>query len=140
MPALKGNKYAIGNRGGRPSKFNDGTLKRARAYLKSCKDKLKTDGAGKSLIQVNLPKAEGLARHLGVRRETLYAWARESEEFSNILEAINQEQVERLINSGLAGTYNPTIAKLVLAKHGYKDSSETDITSGGNKIEFGWEK
>ena len=118
---------------GRPTLYSDEMLQKAQEYLANCVDKLQFDEDGKVLnIGVNLPKAEGLARYLGVHRDTLYEWAKKHAAFSDILEAINQEQVERLINAGLAGRYNPTIAKLVLAKHGYKDS--IDHTSGDEPI------
>lgn len=98
--------------GGRPTEYNDEILKKAKEYIVSCKDSKKA---------VRLPKAEGLALYLGVTRKTLYNWADEHEEFLHMLEEINNNQVEKLIDNGLSGKYNSTIAKLVLAKHGYKD-------------------
>lgn len=109
-------------------------LSKSREYISHCVDKIKLDGDKILSLGVNLPKAEGLAKYLGVHRDTLYEWAKVHPEFSDILEAINQEQVNRLIDNGLAGKYNPTIVKLVLAKHGYKESSEVDHTSKGEKI------
>lgn len=97
---------------GRPTQYSDNILKKAKEYIESCQDTKK---------EVRLPKSEGLALYLGVTRKTLYNWADEHEEFLHILEKINQSQVEKLIDNGLAGKYNATIAKLVLAKHGYKD-------------------
>ena len=113
---------------GRPTKYNNKILKKAWTYIASCKD---DEGIQK---KVKLPKAEGLAIYLDVSRDTLYEWASKHKEFSDILEAINQEQIERLINNGLSGFYNSTIAKLVLAKHGYKEETKTDLTSGGEQI------
>ena len=103
---------------GRPSDYKgEDTLKKSRAYITTCKDKIVK---GKS-ISVNIPTAEGLAQYLGTSRKTLYEWANAHDEFRDILEELNQEQAKRLINKGLAGQYNANIAKLVLAKHGYKE-------------------
>jgi len=96
----------------RPTNYNEDIPKLAKEYIASCKDKGK---------EVNLPTAEGLAQYLEVTRKTLYNWADEHEEFLHILESLNQEQAKRLINKGLSGGYNSNIAKLILAKHGYKD-------------------
>lgn len=127
----------------RPTDYNETTVSQAKDYINSCKDDAKT---------VNLPTAEGLALHLGVSRRVLYDWADKYDEFLHILDELNSEQAKRLINNGLSGKYNSNIAKLVLAKHGYKDqlglSGEgegspikvhADITSTIDKI-YGEEK
>ena len=31
------------------------------------------------------------------------------------------KQADRLLNNGLSGNYNPTIAKVMLTKHGYRE-------------------
>ncbi len=114
----------------RPSKLTKELLEKAREYVVSCVDNVERDEKGRVVeIEVNFPTGEGLANHIGVTRTTIYDWAdkkspRYNKEFSDILEAINQEQVKRLINRGLSGHYSPMIAKLVLAKHGYKDRSD----------------
>jgi len=99
-------------------------------------DSVDVDENGKSTYNVNIPKAEGLALHLGVNRSTLYEWAENHQAFSDILDEINALQSNRVINNALAGNYNATIAKLLLGKHGYKEQSEQDVTSGGEKITF----
>lgn len=127
---------------GRPPIYSEKILKKAEEYIDNCKDKMEQvlSYVNKKTkkkefryeFSVNLPKAEGLALHLGVRRETLYDWAGKYDEFSNILERINQIQADRVINMALTGKYNPLIAKLLLGKHGYKD--QKDITSGNEPI------
>jgi hypothetical protein len=145
MPAPANNKYAVGNEGGRPTKLTLELLEKAKGYLDTCQDEyeqyIKQANQEKGYemygerLKVRLPGVAGLARWLNVSRDTIYAWREENEEFSDIVEDIASEQEKRLLDQGLAGLYNPTIAKLVLSKHGYHDKSETDITSKGEKIE-----
>jgi hypothetical protein len=87
-----------------------------------------------------IPQIAGLALHLGVRRDTLYEWAKEDgkEEFSDIFEAVKGKQEKTLINGSLGGELNPAISKMLLTKHGYSDKQEinTDVTSKGDKIQL----
>jgi len=105
---------------GRPTKLTPELIQKAKDYLKSCvdTDEDKEHGINK---KVRLPSIGGLAVALEVRRETLHAWDKEDEEFSNILEQLRAIQEERLINSGLSGDYAPTITKVILTKHGYRE-------------------
>ena len=133
---------------GRPTEYNEGVLEMARTYLESCQDtnrsveeKLEPQPQGGSLkranekrLKVSLPTKGGLARYLGVARETLYDWSSKYGEFSDIMEQLGAEQEDRLINNGLSGDYNPTIAKVLLTKHGYRDAVDADLTTKGDKI------
>lgn len=103
---------------GRPTKYSDKILKKARQYVGICKDNM--DG---TIPVVNLPSMGGLAVYLGITRETIYAWCKDKEkaEFSYIIEMLLAEQENRLINGGLSGAYKPTIAKVILTKHGYRE-------------------
>jgi hypothetical protein len=77
-----------------------------------------------------IPTHEGMADVMGVGRSTLYFWAKDEEkEMSTILSRCNAKQARRVINKSLLGDYNPTIAKLLLGKHGY--SEKTDNTHSG---------
>jgi hypothetical protein len=115
---------------GRPTKYNNEMYLAAREYIIQCDDQYFGDADGGSFskvqITVNLPTIEGLASHLKVNRDTLYTWSKEYSEFSDILEELKELQAQRLINNGLSGHYNSTIAKLLLSKHGYAEKSEID--------------
>lgn len=104
--------------GGRPSPYSLETLVQTKKYIDSCKDTKRKN------LTVRLPTIEGLAYYLKVHKDTVYTWRREHPEFSDLIEELLAKQVDALINNGLAGTYNPTIAKVLLAKHGYAERQE----------------
>lgn len=167
MPAPKGNQYALGNSGGRPTKLTEELLDLARGYLFECNDKYEqvvkqvNKGTGNETIENKLivcfPSVAGLARTMGISRDTIYEWCKPNKEISDslteqekeeqekvnnlcdelsqIVKDIQTEQEKRLLDNGLAGTYNPMITKLILGKHGYSEKTETDLTSKGEKIE-----
>ena len=73
-----------------------------------------------------MPSVVGLCSVLNRSRSTLYLWAEEGKgEFSDILQAINEKQELVTFNGSLLGDLNPTIAKLLLGKHGYHDKQDT---------------
>lgn len=110
---------------GRPSKYNDDVLATAADYIVNFVD-----------YGDQIPSVVGLAVALETHRDTIYAWAKDKDkaEFSDIVKRLSTNQERKLLNGGLDNSFNPTIAKLLLAKHGYSDKQETDITSGGDKI------
>lgn len=115
----------------RPTKYKEEFNSAVDAYLQENQDSIDAD----SDIKVMLPTIEGLAAKLEVNKTTLYEWESKHPEFSNALDKIRAEQIKRLINEGLSGRYNPTIAKLMLANnYGYSDKQETDL-KGTMKVE-----
>lgn len=124
---------------GRPTDYGEDILTKSNDYLKSCEDESKSfvimqgDGYTKyeERLVVKIPTIEGLARYLKIHRSTLYAWQKEKPEFSDIIEELQQKQVERLLSNGLSGTYNSTIAKVLLTKHGYTDRTEVKNEHSG---------
>lgn len=121
---------------GRPTKYSKKTVDQALEYMDQCQDedvqvvRQANEEKGYEMyenkLKVKLPSIEGLAAHLKVHRDTLYKWAEEYKEFSDILEQLRVVQAERLINNGLSGNYNPTITKLILSKHGYVEKNTTE--------------
>lgn len=107
---------------GRPTDYSDSMVSDAWNYVKEFAN---DEGSGDKL-KVNLPTIEGLALYLEISRSTLYLWQKEHPEFSDIIEVLQQKQAQVLINNGLSGNYNSTIAKVLLTKHGYNDKQEVE--------------
>ena len=113
----------------RPIEYNQSYIAKAKEYLNLCVDEeiqVVKQSSDKyemydNKLKVKLPTKGGLAVYLGVARETLYDWASKYDEFSDIMEELGAIQEERLINNGISGDYNPTIAKVLLTKHGYRE-------------------
>lgn len=126
---------------GRPTKYDPSYCLLAEEYVKECVDEWdeyhKTRGeksdSYERTLKVNLPTHEGFAQKIGVVTKTLYNWAEENPDFLQSLDYITQEQKKRLLTEGLAGVYNPLIAKLVLSSnHGMRE--RTDVTSNDDKV------
>lgn len=77
-----------------------------------------------------IPSVAGLSLFLSVNRSTIYKWKDENPVFSDTLSVILLTQEVVTLNKGLDSDFNATIAKLVLANHGYHDKQEvkTDLT------------
>jgi hypothetical protein len=114
---------------GRPSTYKEEYCDMVDEYIAQCEDTIVVDGK----LKVNLPTQEGFIDFIGVPQSTFYDWKNQFPKFSESLGKLLREQKRRLLNSGLSGDYNSTIAKLILASnHGMSD--KTDVTSGGEKI------
>ena len=123
---------------GRPTDYSEEMLAKAREYISLCQDdeieRESKQGATVYKIKAKLPTKGGLARYLGVARSTLYEWAGQHQDFSDIMEELGAEQEDRLINNGLSGDYNPTIAKVLLTKHGYREGIEQTGLDGKDLV------
>lgn len=116
---------------GRPEKYSSSYLKKVDDYLKICIDTDKevvvrqNSRGSKEFFHkqtVKLPTLEGFAEFAEISRKSLYNWRKSHKEFGRKLESILNVQLERLVNEGLAGNYNSTIAKLMLSSnHGMKE-------------------
>ena len=85
-----------------------------------------------------VPSVAGLAVYLGINKATLYEYVKiDSElgrELNDMLKAIQDKQEKMLLSGGLKSTFNSTITKLMLSKHGYSDKVETDHTSSDGSM------
>lgn len=107
--------------GGRPTKATPENISRAWGYV------------NQEWIDLGeaIPTVEGLAAVLQIHKDTLY----ERDEFSDVLGRLKNLQGSMLITGGLKGSFNPTIAKLLLSsKHDYVEKSATDLTTKGKEL------
>lgn len=141
---MKSNKDTKKKRG-HPTLYDDKYIVSVEEYLKSCRDVITKELVGlskkgtelyKDKLIVNLPTIEGFAVYIGVHKDTIYEWRKTHKEFSDSLGKILAEQQKRLLNNGLSGDYNSTIAKLVLSSnHGMSEKVNSDITTNGESIQ-----
>jgi hypothetical protein len=81
---MKGNKFAVGNEGGRPTKYGPDIIRLAKEYLDESVDeetqRVKTDGEKSTTYQLGInakiPTIAGLALKLGVSKDTIHEWKR----------------------------------------------------------------
>lgn len=127
-----------------PSTFKKKYIQEIDVYLQQNQDEYTefhrtrgtTSDSFERVVRVKLPSIRGFAKFIGVSRKTIYNWRDEYPEFKEALEEINQEQLERLINAGLEGSYNPTITKVLLsANHNIRDGVDNNF-SGEVKTGF----
>ena len=101
---------------GRPTKYSDEILEMTRDYIENF-----TPEKGKPI-----PTLAGLSVVIKVNRDTIREWGKQEDkaDFSGALGELGALQEEALIGGGLDGSYNPTIAKLLLHGHGHSDKTE----------------
>jgi hypothetical protein len=108
------------NLGGAPSKYRGAeTLSMMNTYLETYEEEGQV-----------LPTIAAFSRFVKVNKDTLYEWEKKHSEFKEAMDDLRAAQETALINNGLAGTYNSTITKLILSKHGYSDKQEISGPEG----------
>jgi hypothetical protein len=124
------------NATGRPTKYSPALVKKTKEYIDLCvdttddivtkKDHEMRPIAYESILKVKIPTIEGLSLYINISKSVLYLWRDEHKEFSDIIEELLAKQANMLVDNGLSGRYNSTIAKVLLSKHGYKEATEVD--------------
>lgn len=103
---------------GRPTKYTEELLAKCYEYLELKMPNKETDEVVHSIF--------GLCDYPGVdiTTETAYQWVKDpdKEAFSDIVMRIMRKQGKTLIAGGLSETFSGQITKLLLSKHGYRDS------------------
>jgi hypothetical protein len=125
---------------GRPIEYSEEIGRKSIKYLEMCNDqhtefhRTRSDGSNsfERIVNVKIPTIEGLALSIDISRDTVYDWKSKYPEFSYIIDKLMAIQADRLLNNGLSGTYNPTIAKVLLTKHGYREG--VDNTTNGKDL------
>lgn len=102
--------------GGRPTDYSEEVVQRVQEYLDLFKN------PSKDQLE-KIPTIEGLSGYLNIARSTLYDWRGQEgkEQFSDIFDKLLSAQANVLINKGLTGEFMPTITKVMLTKHGYRE-------------------
>lgn len=113
----------VKDKGGRPTKLTDELLEKAEEYVYDFR-------ANEDVV----PSVAGLACYLEISRSSLYNYKDENARFLDIVERVELLQEKMLVNGGLMGDFNPTIAKLMMTKHGYSDKQEVDNRSSDNSM------
>lgn len=104
----------------RPTEFKEEYIEKTLNYIKNYSD-----------LGDIVPSVAGLAMHIGVSKQSLYTWSKieGNEEFLDAFSCVRIAQEKQLINGGLGGEFNPAIAKMMMAGHGYSDKQEVDVSS-----------
>ena len=107
---------------GRPSKYNVAMQARADDYVANWSDR------------DNIPSRAGLCCWLGIARSTSFEWELEYPGFSDTVKAVEVLQEYILLNKGVTGEFNASVAKLLLNAHGYSERQAVDHTTAGESL------
>ena len=140
MAAPKGNKYAIGNNGGAPTKYDPKYCEEIIDYFDIEPTREieiphfkggEVAWTDKKVVANKLPAFHRFAKHINVDHTTLHEWCKVHKEFSQAYSYAKELQKYFLIENGLNGTYNPT-AYVFTAKNitDMRDSQEITNTFG----------
>jgi hypothetical protein len=144
MAAPKGNKNAIGNKGGRPTDYKPEYCQLLIEWFeiepnKEIEIPHYKDGdvtwTDYKIVANRLPKFHEFAKSIGTTHKTLLDWVEKNIEFSNAYIRAKELQKYFLIENGLNGCYNPTFT-IFVSKNitDMKDTQQMDLTNNGNSF------
>ena len=109
---------------GQPTKYNEGMIPRVYEYIERMKK------------EESLPVKEELAYELGVNGDTLVEWGKKHKKFSAALKKLMESQAVVLQKGITSGNFRNPAGGIFLLKnnHGFKDKTETDITTAGKAL------
>lgn len=127
MAAPKGNKFAVGAGGGRPSGYKPEYAKMLEDYFNVPAQVIDEDEDGKKIKPSSLPTLAGFACKIGVHRETLLNWAENHQDFFDAFKMAKEHQERILVENGLMGYYDKTFA-IFTAKNliNWRDKQEVE--------------
>ena len=113
MAAPRGNKYTVGNGGGRPVQWTAENIERERVAL----EKWISDPENYCL--------DSFCNQRKYARERLREFCADSPEFADTMDRTKQTQEERLVHFALTRKHDPGFTKFVLANRaGWKEKTE----------------
>lgn len=141
-PKMIGNKYALGNKGGRPPSYElkfcqaiidyfstpasqEYTYKETLEYYKD--GGIKRKSFEKKPLPNKLPTFYGFAASIGVNQDTLHEWKKKHKEFSEAFASAKELQKEFIIENGLSGA-SPSTFAIFVAKNLTDMKDKQEIT------------
>ena len=90
-----------------------------------------------------VPTIPGFCLAVGISKATFYNWINDftqpgkeltglQSQFLDLACQLEDTQHDKLIQKGLAGSFQPTIAKLILYKHGHSEKGEIEVKGAKN--------
>lgn len=109
---------------GRPTKYSSEIIPKVYEYIKEMEEKQ------------SLPVKEEFAHRVDINGDTLVEWCKIHKKFSAAIKKLEEAQRVMLQKGITSGTFRNPAGGIFLLKnnHGFKDKTETDITSGGKPI------
>lgn len=154
MAAPKGNKYAIGNKGGRPTKYKPEYCEQIIEFFSRNPVEIEeiphykngeVAWIDKKRLPALLPTLVDFCEEIGiVNTQTLHDWCEKHKEFKDAFMRAKEKQKNFLIQNGLAGLYNPTAFTFTAAnitdmrsqQHIDHTTKSKEITSHKHEVVF----